>query len=468
MESNHDQAGIRIRNDDDIEHSSLSVELTNVVVTNELNEDTGEKMSLLGSHHTNNISTSVLQHADNHGMSPGSASNSQVAFNIIISFVGAGMLGIPYAFKQSGWVLGMFALAMTSTANVYAMLLLVKVRQQLELEGHLGIQSYGDVGRIVMGPTGEKVVNVCVIISQVGFSTAYLIFVAANLYSIAEIPVMYACLGCIPVLALLVQARDMRTLSPFSLVADIACFAGLSAVLFQDFKSYSSSQHEVKNFDSSNLLYVVSISIYSLEGVSMILPLESSCRKPQDFPLLFKSVLFGLTLFMILFGSAGYLAFAEHTKAPITLNLTGSSWATFVKLALCLALYLTYPLMMFPVHGVLERHCGELAEHAGFRVTFRIFLVVMTAIIAYGIPDFGKFLALAGSSILTILGFIFPCYFHLIVYDMKNLKWWEILLDILLIAFGIVFGALGTYDSFCNLFIHQEASMALELNGNKT
>jgi solute carrier family 36 (proton-coupled amino acid transporter) len=409
-----------------------------------------ERLSLVGS--TDKTAKPPHTHADSHGLEPGSASNTQVAFNIFTSFVGAGMLGMPFAFKQSGWILGSIALSVTSTANVYAMLLLVKVRQQLECEGHVGIHGYGDVGRIILGPIGEKAVNVCLVISQVGFATAYIIFVAANLYSIAETPTAYACIGCIPILAILVQARDIKTLSPFSFLATVASLAGLSAVFLQDFEGYVRHQDSVRTFDWNNLVYVFSISVYSLEGVSLILPLETSCQNRHHFPLLIKSVLCFVTLLMITFGTAGYLAFGEQTSAPITLNLVGDGWATFVKLALCFALYFTYPIMMFPVHGVMEGLWSALGQQA--RVPFRVMLVVLTALIAYAIPDFGKFLSLVGSSICTVLGFIFPCSFHLAVFGRKGLEWWEIVLDVLLMVVGFMFGALGTYDSFCNIFLH--------------
>jgi Transmembrane amino acid transporter protein len=67
---------------------------------------------------------------------PGMASNAQVAVNIIISFVGAGLLGIPDAFRSSGWALGSVALCTVSALNVYAMLLLVQVQQKLTKEGY--------------------------------------------------------------------------------------------------------------------------------------------------------------------------------------------------------------------------------------------------------------------------------------------------------------------------------------------
>ena len=394
---------------------------------------------------------------DSHGLVPGTASNTQVAFNIIISFVGAGMLGMPYAFRQSGWALGCIALGAVSFFNVYCMLLLTKIRKKLVDDGHENLHGYGDVGRVIMGEAGETAVNICLVVSQVGFATAYIIFIAANLYSIAEVPAMYTCFACVPILSLLCQAMEMKTLSPFSLIADLANLAGLSAVLLQDYEDYEPHDDPIKLFDFSNLLYVTAISLYSLEGVGLILSLESSCKNPEKFPTLLKSVILGITVLMCIFGTAGYIAFGDKTQAPITLNLVGKGWAMFVKAALCLALYLTYPIMMFPVHGVVENLISTLRKTCP-RITYRILLVVLTAVVAFTIPDFGKFLSLVGSSICVILGFIFPCYFHLKVFG-KTLPLWQICLDSTLMVGGTIFGMMGTYDSFCNLIWGKESAM---------
>jgi proton-coupled amino acid transporter len=384
---------------------------------------------------------------------PGTASNAQVAVNIIISFVGAGLLGVPDAFRASGWALGSIALCTISALNVYAMLLLVQVQQKLTKEGNTDISSYGRVGRCILGSRGETFVNLCLVVSQAGFATAYIIFIAANLDSIAHIPRATVCFGCIPGLALLVQAREMKTLSPFSLVADLANLAGLSAVLLQDFESYEPHNDTIHPVKWEGLLYVVAITIYSMEGVGLILSLESSCQDRSTFGFLLKSVLTCITLFMAFFGTAGYMAFGNQTTAPITLNLIGGGWATFVKCALCLALYLTYPVMMFPIWTISEDWLpdGKVAQ-----ALFRCILVILTAIVAFSVPDFGKFLSLVGSSICTILGFILPCYFHLAVMR-KELKYWQIGIDGFLIFGGLAFGLLGTYNSFLNLLNGEES-----------
>ena len=55
----------------------------------------------------------------------------------------------------------------------------------------------------------------------------------------------------------------------------------------------------------------------------------------------------------------GYAAFGEETRDIITLNLP-QDWTTIaVKLALCLGLLFTFPVMMVPVFEILERSLAQ-------------------------------------------------------------------------------------------------------------
>ncbi|OAF67285.1 hypothetical protein A3Q56_04941, partial [Intoshia linei] len=70
--------------------------------------------------------------------------------NIFTAFMGAGVLAIPYAFKQN----------------------------------NLAAFSYSDVGRIAFGRIGEFLVSFCTVCCHLGFSVGYLIFIFQNLSSI--------------------------------------------------------------------------------------------------------------------------------------------------------------------------------------------------------------------------------------------------------------------------------------------
>lgn len=109
--------------------------------------------------------------------------------------------------------------------------------------------------------------------------------------------------------------------------------------------------------------------------------------------------------------------------------------------------------MLFPVNEVMEDFV--LSQASRPNRTFRTSVVFLSALIAYAIPDFGKFLSLVGASICSILGLILPGYFHMTAVG-KELTFWQMLLDWFLIAFGVIFGIVGTLDAFVSLLKEDE------------
>jgi proton-coupled amino acid transporter len=55
----------------------------------------------------------------------GTASELRTAGNIFISIVGAGVLGLPYVFKTSGWAVAVATVTLAASLTYYCMLLLV-------------------------------------------------------------------------------------------------------------------------------------------------------------------------------------------------------------------------------------------------------------------------------------------------------------------------------------------------------
>lgn len=409
----------------------------------------------------NNNNSTTKQHS-HHGTTipAGTANTAQMVINIIISFVGAGLLGQPHAFMRSGWLLGGIALLLVSALNVYAMLRLPVVQQALLTKHGTRTSSYSEIAYVILGSRGESIVIACLGISQAGFATGYIIFIAANLYSIAKIPRLLVCVACVPGLVGLVQFQDLKNLSPFSLLANLANFGALCAVLLQDYQSYDLHHHTttiattttnqmndtIHAIQWSGLLYVVAVTIYSMEGVGLVLSLRDSYRYPQRFETVLSVTLAAISLFMVFFGIAGSLAFGTETQAPITLNLNSYGPATFVKIALCFGLYLTYPIMMFPIWTIWESRNPSLQTDAKQRFLVRTGVVIGSAMVAFLMPNFGVFLSLVGSSICTLLAFVFPSYFHLHVLG-DELPRWQYLLDVMVLVGGCLFGGLGTYQS---------------------
>ncbi|KAG6546467.1 hypothetical protein Mapa_012016 [Marchantia paleacea] len=411
--------------------------------------------------------------------------------NIVISIVGAGVLGLPYTFLQSGWLAGCLALLAVAAACYYTMMLLVQSKRKLENDGVDGMETYSDLGLFTYGKAGQFAVDLMVVLSQGGFCVAYLIFIGENLatvfssngdkvdnsasgwvdlssasrddghiYSIGGIlsSIGAAWVGwrgksvyiwiVFPMQVLLASIRSLTRLAPFSIFADVANFSAMAVVMSADIVVFR--DRGISNVDAftglGSLPFVIGVAIYSFEGFGLVLPLESNMKDRSKFGQTLALAMTCIGLVYTTFAALGYFAFGELTRDIITLNL-GDSWqTTIIKLALCMGLFFTFPVMMHPVHEVLERRIVGRNS-----LPVRCITIVVIAWMAVAVPHFGDFLSLVGNSVCCILSFVMPAMVHLHVFS-DELMWQEYAVDYTFIVFGLIFGIWGTIISLQGLF----------------
>jgi proton-coupled amino acid transporter len=436
--------------------------------------------------------------------------------NIFISFIGAGILGLPFAFKEAGLAEGVLIMAFVSFFSIKAMLLLVDCKykvlalKKLQLgsscdqtqqllsstdadAGHSfydGIAlktdsasrikqangciangqssqpveelSYADVAHFAAGIYGQRLVEVSLTVSQIGFCCAYLIFISENLGSYVPYVPRYAwLLLLLPVLYLLTLYRELHRLAFFSMFAQLSNMLAFAVVLWFDLEHiYLAKQIHRKEFSWEGLPFFFAVAIYCFEGAGMILSLESSLatRLRPKFRQYFSWTLVVVTVLYILFGFCGYLSFGHKTNAIITLNLprgSGVDFAALVKGCLCIALFFTYPVMMFPVSELLEKlFFNQRNSSSGYYLyenLLRLFLVALTGVIVVMVPSFANLMALIGASCCTLLAFVLPGYLHLRLHR-SSLRRWEAALDYFLIIFGIFASVVSLVDTAQRLY----------------
>ncbi|XP_077984384.1 uncharacterized protein LOC144439017 [Glandiceps talaboti] len=451
----------------------------------------------------------------------GAESAVKIFANIFISFIGAGVLGLPYAFKEAGVIEGVLIMTGVGILSVRAMLLIIdskykilgeeppgklggnssvpKERQNkepyegntiekeqlmngssskedVEMNGHIPQVDkdvdkktireidYGDVGYHAMGSTGQIMVDTAIIISQIGFCCAYMIFITENLSTFIYELHMYQWLFILlPPLALLTMIRKLHKLAIFSLFADFANVTAYAVVFWFDFEHVSKVPMHPKTMSFAGLPFFLGIAIYCYEGAGMILSLEASVvkEKRNKFRSVFIFAMFIVTTLYIVFGICGYLSFGPETHNIITLNLPSGVFPFIVKSCLCFSLFFTYPVMMFPVVRILEKKF--LPDKDGSLLKgnmLRIVMVSITGVVVMAIPNFGTLMALVGASCCTLLAFILPATFHLRLFK-GSLSKKEKALDYFLIILGIVGAIIGTQDALIRLFpsLHRKVAV---------
>ncbi|XP_020217054.1 amino acid transporter AVT3C [Cajanus cajan] len=388
------------------------------------------------------------------GQAPPHSSNIKTFANIFISIVGAGVLGLPYSFKRTGWLLGLLMLFAVAFLTYHCMMLLVLTRRKLH---SAKLPSFGDLGFAICGPLGRFTVDLMIVLSQAGFCVSYLIFISTTLAYLTTdkttplflffTPKVLYLSACFPFQLGLNSIRSLTHLAPLSIFADLVDFASKSAVMVDDVFVFVKNKPQLKTFGGLNVfLYGIGVAVYAFEGIGMVLPLESEAKDKEKFGRVlglgmgFISVLFGL------FGGLGYFAYGEETKDIITTNLGPGVISALVQLGLCVNLFFTFPIMMNPVYEVVERRwCGSR-----YSLWLRWLVVLLTSLVALLVPNFADFLSFVGSCVCVVLSFVLPALFHCIVFK-EELGWRCVLSDGAIVVFGFVIAVFGTYTSLMEI-----------------
>ncbi|KAL7223700.1 hypothetical protein ACSBR1_025199 [Camellia fascicularis] len=392
------------------------------------------------------------------------SSNPKTFANVFIAIVGAGVLGLPYTFKRTGWAMGVLLISAVGYLTYHCMMLLIHTRRRIaSLHGGFSkISSFGDLGFAVCGPLGRLSVDSMIILSQAGFCVSYLIFVATTLAVVFDsspttnpnpqflglsLKSIYIWV-CFPFQLGLNSIPTLTHLAPLSIFADIVDLGAMAVVMIEDVTIFLQQRPVLQAFGGfSVFFYGLGVAVYAFEGIGMVLPLESEIKEKDKFGKILGLSMTFISLMYGGFGVLGYMAFGEDTKDIITTNLGPGLLSTIVQMGLCVNLFFTFPLMMNPVYEVVERRFWG----GQYCLWLRWVVVLVVSLVALLVPNFADFLSLVGSSVCIVLGFVLPALFHLMVYK-DELGWIGMCLDGGIVGLGLVLAVYGTWSSLLEIF----------------
>ena len=109
-----------------------------------------------------------------------SISTTQAAFALFKSLAGPGLLFLPSGVKNAGLVSAPVVTAIIGAIATWSMLLALETAKVLRSQGH-AIHNIGDIGFVAYGRGGRVVVNSAIVLSQLGFVVAYLVFIGLTI-----------------------------------------------------------------------------------------------------------------------------------------------------------------------------------------------------------------------------------------------------------------------------------------------
>ncbi|XP_050333136.1 proton-coupled amino acid transporter-like protein CG1139 isoform X2 [Bactrocera neohumeralis] len=409
-------------------------------------------------------------------------SDMETFVHLLKGSLGSGILAMPMAFMNAGLWLGLIATFAVGTLCTYCVHILVKCAHILCRRRKIPMMGFADVAEqaFLDGPPGLNrwsrfirfMVNVFLVIDLIGCCCIYLVFVGTNVKAVLDeymdeplnIRVWIVIVTC-PLLVMCL-VRNLKYLTPFSMIANILMFVGIVITFYYVFDDLPapSEREGIVNVVQWPLFF--GTVIFALEGIGVVMSLENDMKNPTHFIGCPSVLNFGMGVVISLYtlvGFFGYLKYGSKTQGSITLNLPAEDkLAQSVKLMIAIAIFFTFTLQFYvPVSIIWKGISHKISEERKniSEYALRIALVILCGAIAVALPNLGPFISLIGAVCLSTLGMIIPSVIELAVYHEDpgygRFKWrlWK---DIGLIIFGIVGFVTGLYVSI--LEFHAEFS----------
>lgn len=173
-------------------------------------------------------------------------------------------------------------------------------------------------------------VEVGMFVTYFGSCAAYVVIISLNTqqmieyYFELEIDVRLCMMAIIIPCILLSYIPNLKYMAPFSLLANVFMAGGLSITVYYLFSDLKPITEVPMSRDLSGLPTFFSVTIFALEAVGVIMPLENNMKTPKNFigcfGVLNKGMAFVISVY-ILIGALGYWRYGEATNPSITINL---------------------------------------------------------------------------------------------------------------------------------------------------
>ena len=347
----------------------------------------------------------------------GNNSPTNALMLLLKSFVGTGVLFLPRAYLNGGMVFSNVVLLFVAALSYYCFVLLVNTR--LKVDG-----SFGDMGGILYGKWLRTLILGSIVLSQIGFVAAYIVFTSENLQAFIRAVSNCKTSISIPVLILMQMViflpfsllRDVGKLGFTALIADAFILIGLAYLLYYDILTLNNEGlADIIMFNDKDWTLFIGTAIFTFEGIGLIIPIQESMRHPEKFPKVLFVVMIIITVLFTGMGAVSYAAYGSKTETVVLLNLPqDNKLVNGVQFLYSCAILLSTPLQIFPAIRIVETELftrsGKYNPYIKWKKNvFRFFMVMLCAAIAWGGAEhLDKFVSLVGNFACIPLVYIYP------------------------------------------------------------
>ena len=390
--------------------------------------------------------------------------------NLTSTIIGAGILGLPYAFSQFGWILGLISLSLTGLSSAFSLILLSLCAKQVGKPA-----SFHTVAEMTI-PKLSFLIDGAVAIKCWGVATSYIIIIGDLM------PVFCIQTECNSIF----HQRNVWITIAFFIISPLCCFHSMDAL------KYTSSLSII-----GILLVVILVILYSIPNNGSIpnlnpCPTPDLCGEVKALNLglhslkVFPIFVFGFTcqqniftivnemalptpgrinsvitasigssyIIYIIIAICGFITFGDKVASDLLINFPLNAVSSFARVCISLVVLLHYPLQLNPARkcilSILKNvdNEDELQPNIYFRKYCFVTLTFLLSSfgVALSTNDLGIMMSLVGATGSTMVSYILPGAFYYYLHRRDNTI--KKKLALIMLITGIIIIPLCCYAQF--------------------
>ncbi|KAI9091479.1 transmembrane amino acid transporter protein-domain-containing protein [Phlyctochytrium arcticum] len=420
------------------------------------------------------------------------SSYAQTIFNSVNLLMGIGILSLPFAFRITGWVIGIAFLVLCCTMTHHTAGLLALCLDFPKYMAGLAARkattttnaateytplvsfppltrrppaTYGDIGELAYGEHGRNFISVLFCLELAAASVALIILASDSVTAL--FPALNPLLVKIAALVITMPLTYPTSLSwaSYGSLIGLIALANLMIIVVWDGTTTTESPGSLLVPAQTHMWperwelvpLAIGLIMASFSGHAVFPNIYRDMKEPKKYnSMLNASYIITFTVCLML-ASAGYLMFGDFTMPELTQNLP--LVPSYNKVLTHMTLFLTainpltkYPLSVNPINVQIEHTLHLLfpslipspPHSLLLRLPIRTCTSLLILLIAITFPNFHSLMSLTGSLFACAVCVVFPSLCYLKLYGpalgmrAKCLEW-------AIVGVGVVCGSVGTY-----------------------
>lgn len=409
---------------------------------------------------------------------------------------GSGVLALPRALSDTGWS-GVLLLVVFSINGAYIGFRLGTCWEMIaeNYEDFRNHEQVRDPYPLIAERTGlvygqawglalRWITTACIVLTLWGGACVFIILISNFLTNLIPIQVMGSCewllvvgIVMIPV-TWLGSPKDFWPIAIGALITtSVACILIISQIVMdftdQDYLDNCTmidrendpvqlaTEYEPPTF--KGYMQAFGTIMFAFGGASTFPTIQADMRNKSHFKWAALIALMVLGVIYTPTASVGFFLLGNCIQDNIVDNLSAGPIKIVVQSVLLVHLLTAFPIVMNPPNLFFENAMGLPKEFGWRRCLFRTLTLIVLVFVAASVPSFGLILDLVGASTVTLLTFVFPPLFYMILSKTSQRsrpRWIEIGYCFLLILIGMVGG------TFSSIFALQSIIQSVQSFGS--